>query len=50
MKKIFAFILVLVSLFVACVFPTMGTFAMVNAEIPMDHSSHDMHGNMDSHM
>lgn len=50
MKKIFAFILVLASLSVACVFPTIGTFAMVNADTPMDHSNHDMHWDMDSHM
>ena len=50
MKKIFAFILALASLSVACVFPTIGTFAMVHADTSMDHSSHVTHGDMESHM
>jgi len=47
MKKLFAFILLLASLSVGCVLPTVGAFAMGAANTSMDHNmNHDMSWDM----
>ena len=50
MKKLTAYILVLASLSVGCLLPTIGAFAMSSGDTStVESMSHDMHGNMWMH-
>jgi hypothetical protein len=50
MKKLFAFILVLTSLSVGCIFPSLGAFAMNNVDSSMhEEMNHDMQSDIWMH-